>query len=107
MGVFFNGLNERMLMFVNIENGFVQGQIIVLEKESVYVFLFDKINLILVISLGDINVFLDDVVLFDVLVGECLIVVMQVFMDCICKFGQLVEKFDKILIDYYIVELDF
>lgn len=75
--------------------------------EGVYVLLFEKINFILVFCFGDINDFLDDVVFFEVLVVECFIVVMQVFMECICQFGQWVEKFDKMLIDYYIVELDF
>ncbi|HCD3006680.1 TPA: type VI secretion system contractile sheath large subunit, partial [Enterobacter cloacae] len=41
-----------MLMSVNTENGSAQGQTTVLEKESVYASLFDKINLTPATSLG-------------------------------------------------------
>ncbi|KKY84797.1 hypothetical protein OA44_04425 [Enterobacter cloacae] len=54
-----------MLMSVNTENGSAQGQTTVLEKESVYASLFDKINLTPATSLGDINAFLDDAALSD------------------------------------------
>lgn len=93
-------------MFVNTENGSAQGQTTVLEKESVYASLFDKINLTPATSLGDINAFLDDAALSDASAGERLTAAMQVFMDCIRKSGQPVEKLDKTLIDHHIAELD-
>lgn len=93
-------------MSVNTENGSAQGQTTVLEKESVYASLFDKINLTPATSLGDINAFLDDAALSDAPAGERLTAAMQVFMDCIRKSGQPVEKLDKTLIDHHIAELD-
>ena len=56
---------------------------------------------------GDINAFLDDAALSDAPAGERLTAAMQVFMDCIRKSGQPVEKLDKTLIDHHIAELDF
>ena len=93
-------------MSVNTENGSAQGQTTVLEKESVYASLFDKINLTPATSLGDINAFLDDAALSVAPAGERLTAAMQVFMDCIRKSGQPVEKLDKTLIDHHIAELD-
>ncbi len=65
-------------MSVNTENGSAQGQTTVLEKESVYASLFDKINLTPATSLGDINAFLDDAALSDAPAGERLTAAMQV-----------------------------
>ena len=48
-------------MSVNSETASAQGQTIVLEKEGVYASLFEKINLTPASSLGDINAFLDKV----------------------------------------------
>ncbi|MDF2525881.1 MAG: EvpB family type secretion protein [Enterobacter mori] len=64
-------------MSVNSETASVQGQTTVLAKESVAP------------------------------AGERLTAAMQVFMDCIRKSGQQVEKLDKTLIDHHIAELDF
>ena len=94
-------------MSVNSETASVQGQTTVLAKESVYASLFEKINLTPASSLGDINAFLDDAALSDAPAGERLTAAMQVFMDCIRKSGQQVEKLDKTLIDHHIAELDF
>ncbi len=94
-------------MSVNTETGSAQGQTTVLEKEGVYASLFEKINLTPASSLGDINAFLDDAALADAPAGERLTAAMQVFMDCIRKSGQQVEKLDKTLIDHHIAELDF
>ncbi len=94
-------------MSVNTETGSAQGQTTVLEKEGVYASLFEKINLTPASSLGDINTFLDDAALADAPAGERLTAAMQVFMDCIRKSGQQVEKLDKTLIDHHIAELDF
>ncbi|HHA1488669.1 type VI secretion system contractile sheath large subunit [Enterobacter hormaechei] len=96
-----------MLMSVNTETASAQGQTTVLEKEGVYASLFEKINLTPASSLGDINAFLDDAALSDAPAGERLTAAMQVFMDCIRKSGQPVEKLDKTLIDHHIAELDF
>jgi len=63
----FNGLTERMLMSVNTETGSAQGQTTCLTQESVYASLFDKINLTPASSLGDINAFLDDAALSDII----------------------------------------
>ncbi|WP_416186911.1 type VI secretion system contractile sheath large subunit [Enterobacter mori] len=94
-------------MSVNSETASAQGQTTVLEKESVYASLFEKIHLTPASSLGDINDFLDDAALSDAPAGERLTAAMQVFMDCIRKSGQQVEKLDKTLIDHHIAELDF
>ncbi|MDW0313728.1 type VI secretion system contractile sheath large subunit, partial [Enterobacter hormaechei] len=92
---------------MNTETASAQGQTTVLEKEGVYASLFEKINLTPASSLGDINAFLDDAALSDAPAGERLTAAMQVFMDCIRKSGQPVEKLDKTLIDHHIAELDF
>ncbi|WP_407222866.1 type VI secretion system contractile sheath large subunit [Enterobacter hormaechei] len=94
-------------MSVNTETASAQGQTTVLEKEGVYASLFEKINLTPASSPGDINAFLDDAALSDAPAGERLTAAMQVFMDCIRKSGQPVEKLDKTLIDHHIAELDF
>lgn len=75
-------------MSVNSETASAQGQTTVLEKESVYASLFEKIHLTPASSLGDINDFLDDAALSDAPAGERLTAAMQVFMDCIRKSGQ-------------------
>ncbi|WP_256562472.1 type VI secretion system contractile sheath domain-containing protein, partial [Klebsiella michiganensis] len=54
---------------VNTETAPAQGQTAVLEKESVYASLFDKINLTPASRLGDINDFLDDAALSDAPAG--------------------------------------
>lgn len=82
-------------MSVNSETASAQGQTTVLEKESVYASLFEKIHLTPASSLGDINDFLDDAALSDAPAGERLTAAMQVFMDCIRKSGQQVEKLDN------------
>ncbi|MER1670711.1 type VI secretion system contractile sheath large subunit [Klebsiella aerogenes] len=94
-------------MSVNTETNPAQGQTAVMNKESVYASLFEKINLSPASSLGDINVFLDDAALSEATAGERLTAAMQVFMDCIRQSGQQVEKLDKTLIDHHIAELDF
>lgn len=94
-------------MSVNTETASAQGQTAVLEKEGVYASLFEKINLTPASRLGDINDFLDDAALSDAPAGERLTAAMQVFMDCIRKAGQPVEKLDKTLIDHHIAELDY
>ncbi|VUS24485.1 hypothetical protein SB6424_00003 [Klebsiella pasteurii] len=94
-------------MSVNTETASTHGQTAVLEKEGVYASLFEKINLTLASRLGDINNFLDDAALSDAPAGERLTAAMQVFMDCIRKSGQPVEKLDKTLIDHHIAELDY
>lgn len=53
-------------MSVNTETGSAQGQTTCLTQESVYASLFDKINLTPASSLGDINAFLDDAALSDI-----------------------------------------
>ncbi|EUL36274.1 EvpB/family type VI secretion protein [Klebsiella aerogenes UCI 48] len=94
-------------MSVNTETNPAQGQTAVMNKESVYASLFEKINLSPASSLGNINVFLDDAALSEATAGERLTAAMQVFMDCIRQSGQQVEKLDKTLIDHHIAELDF
>ena len=93
-------------MSVNTETAPAQGQTAVLEKESVYASLFDKINLTPASRLGDINDFLDDAALSDAPAGERLTAAMQVFMDCIRQSGKTVEKLDKTLIDHHIADPD-
>ena len=64
-------------MSVNTETAPAQGQTAVLEKESVYASLFDKINLTPASRLGDINDFLDDAALSDAPAGERLTAAMR------------------------------
>ncbi len=65
-------------MSVNTETNPAQGQTAVMNKESVYASLFEKINLSPASSLGDINVFLDDAALSEATAGERLTAAMQV-----------------------------
>lgn len=93
-------------MSVNTETASAQGQTTVLEKRA-FTPPCLKNQPDPGLQHGDINTFLDDAALSDAPAGERLTAAMQVFMDCIRKSGQPVEKLDKTLIDHHIAELDF
>lgn len=94
-------------MSVNTETASAQGQTTVLEKEGVYASLFEKINLTPASSTGISMRFWMTPRFLTLRRSERLTAAMQVFMDCIRKSGQPVEKLDKTLIDRHIAELDF
>ncbi|HHS9526252.1 TPA: type VI secretion system contractile sheath large subunit [Raoultella ornithinolytica] len=99
-----------MLMSVNneIQN---EGRAATVEKmlpqNGVYASLFDKINLTPVAEMGGLNGFEDNAVMAETSADERVTAAVQVFMQCLHKSGQKVEKLDKTLLDHHIAELDF
>ncbi|EPI4978357.1 TPA: type VI secretion system contractile sheath large subunit [Raoultella planticola] len=99
-----------MLMSVNneIQN---EGRAATVEKmlpqNGVYASLFDKINLTPVAEIGGLNGFEDNTVMAETSADERVTAAVQVFMQCLHKSGQKVEKLDKTLLDHHIAELDF
>lgn len=83
----------------------------VLEKtlphEGIYASLFDKINLTPVAEIGDLNGFEDNSVMAETSANARVTAAVQVFMQCLQKSGQKVERLDKTLLDHHIAELDF
>lgn len=78
-----------------------------LPQGSVYASLFNKINLTPVSWLGDLNNFDDNAVMAETSADARVTAAVQVFMQCLQKSGQKVEKLDKTLLDHHIAELDF
>ncbi|QMR43077.1 type VI secretion system contractile sheath large subunit (plasmid) [Klebsiella aerogenes] len=74
---------------------------------GVYASLFDKINLDPVTSIGELDGFEDNTVMAETSANARVTAAVQVFMQCLQKSGQKVEKLDKQLIDAQIAELDF
>ncbi|EPY5345275.1 type VI secretion system contractile sheath large subunit [Klebsiella quasipneumoniae] len=99
-----------MLMSVNNESQ-NQSTGATLEKTlpagGVYASLFDKINLDPVTSIGELDGFEDNTVMAETSANARVTAAVQVFMQCLQKSGQKVEKLDKQLIDAQIAELDF
>ncbi|HEN4996639.1 TPA: type VI secretion system contractile sheath large subunit [Klebsiella aerogenes] len=73
---------------------------------GVYASLFNKINLDPVSSLGDLDGFEDNTVMAETSANARVTAAVQVFMQCLQKSGQKVEKLDKHLIDSHISSLD-
>jgi type VI secretion system protein ImpC len=78
-----------------------------LPKNGVYASLFNKINLTPVAEIGDLNGFEDNIVMAETSADARVTAAVQVFMQCLQKSGQKVEKLDKTLLDHHIAELDF
>jgi type VI secretion system protein ImpC len=99
-----------MLMSVNNES---QNQTTgaTLEKTlpqgGVYASLFDKINLEPVSEMDSINGYDDNTVMAETSANARVTAAVQVFMQCLQKSGQKVERLDKTLLDSHIAELDF
>ncbi|OAT33206.1 ImpC family protein [Buttiauxella brennerae ATCC 51605] len=74
---------------------------------GVYASLFDKINLDPVAEIGNLNGFDDNTVMAETSANARVTAAVQVFMQCLQKSGQKVEKLDKTLLDSHIAELDF
>jgi len=86
------------------------GETLVREQttaESVYASLFNKINLEPVAALRDVSTWQDETVMAEAGTNERVTAGVQVFIDCLLKSGQKVEKIDKTLIDHHIAELDY
>ncbi|MBS6909185.1 type VI secretion system contractile sheath large subunit [Klebsiella michiganensis] len=99
-----------MLMSVNNEpQNYTGGATIekTLPQNGVYASLFNKINLTPVAEIGDLNGFEDNTVMAETSADARVTAAVQVFMQCLQKSGQKVEKLDKTLLDHHIAELDF
>jgi len=78
-----------------------------LPQSGVYASLFEKINLTPVAELGDVNGFDDNTVMAETSADARVTAAVKVFMQCLQKSGQKVEKLDKTILDNHIAELDF
>ncbi|WP_420254589.1 type VI secretion system contractile sheath domain-containing protein, partial [Klebsiella michiganensis] len=99
-----------MLMSVNNESQNYTGGATIektLPQNGVYASLFNKINLTPVAEIGDLNGFEDNTVMAETSADARVTAAVQVFMQCLQKSGQKVEKLDKTLLDHHIAELDF
>lgn len=75
-----------------------------LPQNGVYASLFDKINLTPVAEMGGLNGFEDNAVMAETSADERVTAAVQVFMQCLHKSGQKVEKLDKTLLDHHIAD---
>lgn len=85
------------------------GETVVRERssaDSVYASLFSKINLEPVGALPDVSSWQDESVMSEAGANERVTAGVQVFIDCLTKSGQKVDRLDKSLIDHHIAELD-
>ncbi|WP_217282255.1 type VI secretion system contractile sheath large subunit [Klebsiella michiganensis] len=99
-------------MLMSVNNGsqnYTGGATIekTLPQNGVYASLFNKINLTPVAEIGDLNGFEDNTVMAETSADARVTAAVQVFMQCLQKSGQKVEKLDKTLLDHHIAELDF
>ena len=78
-----------------------------LPQGGVYASLFEKINLTPVAELGDVNGFDDNSVMAETSADARVTAAVKVFMQCLQKSGQTVEKLDKTILDHHIAGLDF
>ena len=96
-------------MTVNTESQ-AQGAGATLERTQpaggVYASLFDKINLQPVSELGDINEYQDNAYMAETSANARVTAGVQVFMQCLSKAGQKVDKLDKTLLDAHIATID-
>lgn len=76
------------------------------ESGSVYTSLFEKINLEPVSHLSDISAWQDETVMAEAGTNERVTAAVRVFIDCLFRSGEKVEKLDKTLIDHHIAEID-
>ncbi|WP_313111161.1 type VI secretion system contractile sheath large subunit [Pseudescherichia sp.] len=99
-----------MLMSVNNESQNLAGStaaVNTLPQSGVYASLFEKINLTPVAELGDVDGFDDNTVMAETSADARVTAAVKVFMQCLQKSGQKVEKLDKTILDHHIAELDF
>lgn len=97
-------------MSVNNESQNLAGStaaVNMLPQSGVYTSLFEKINLTPVAELGDVNGFDDNTVMAETSADARVTAAVKVFMQCLQKSGQKVEKLDKTILDHHIAELDF
>ena len=97
-------------MSVNNESQNLAGStaaVNMLPQSGVYASLFEKINLTPVAELGDVNGFDDNTVMAETSADARVTAAVKVFMQCLQKSGQKVEKLDKTILDHHIAELDF
>ncbi len=73
---------------------------------GIYASLFDKINLQPVSELGDINEYQDNTYMAETSANARVTAGVQVFMQCLSKAGQKVDKLDKTLLDAHIATID-
>ena len=73
---------------------------------GIYASLFDKINLQPVSELGDINEYQDNTYMAETSASARVTAGVQVFMQCLSKAGQKVDKLDKTLLDAHIATID-
>ncbi|HEY2452830.1 MAG TPA: type VI secretion system contractile sheath large subunit [Scandinavium sp.] len=98
-----------MLMSVNNESQAHSGGA-TLEKtlpaDGVYASLFEKINLKPVSAIGDLDGYEDNTVMAEASADARVTAAVKVFMQCLQKSGQKVDKLDKTILDGQIAELD-
>jgi len=91
-------------MSVQNENAVSGGETLAREHSpdnGVYASLFEKINLKPASSLSDISVWQDEAAMADADANERITAGVQIFLQCLMKSGQKVEKLDKTLIDHH------
>ncbi|ALB63571.1 Uncharacterized protein ImpC [Cronobacter condimenti 1330] len=97
-------------MSVQNENAVSGGETLVRERSTdngVYASLFEKINLMPATGLSDLSIWQDEAAMAEADANERITAGVQVFLQCLTKSGQKVEKLDKTLIDHHIAELDY
>ncbi len=97
-------------MSVQNENTASGGETLVRERSTdngVYASLFEKINLMPATGLSDLSIWQDEAAMAEADANERITAGVQVFLQCLTKSGQKVEKLDKTLIDHHIAELDY
>lgn len=77
-----------------------------IDPAGVYASLFEKINLKPVSHLSDINVWQDETAMAEADNNERVTAAVRIFIDCLARSGQKVEKLDKMLIDQHIAQVD-
>lgn len=76
------------------------------QEGSVYVSLFEKINLTPVSALSAPDTWQDAQAMSEATADERLTAGIQVFLECLSKSGSKVDRLDRALIDHHIAELD-
>ncbi|HAT1683013.1 TPA: type VI secretion system contractile sheath large subunit [Klebsiella oxytoca] len=97
-----------MLMSVQNKSA-ASGESVVLsdpQEGSVYVSLFEKINLTPVSALSAPDTWQDAQAMSEATADERLTAGIQVFLECLSKSGSKVDRLDRALIDHHIAELD-
>jgi type VI secretion system protein ImpC len=77
-----------------------------LPADGVYASLFEKINLKPVSAISDLDGYEDNTVMAEASADARVTAAVKVFMQCLQKSGQKVDKLDKTILDQQIAELD-